>query len=73
MMKRLAMVWDGEHIPEVLKKAPPGRYRLELVDDGASLTPAQDLGIQAALDQLDAGGGRTLSDVLGELRRRQRG
>ena len=39
-MKHATILWDGEHLPEELEHLPPGRYRIELVDDG-SLVPSR--------------------------------
>ena len=71
-MKRLVMVWDGEHIPEVLRKTPPGKYRLQVVEDAEPLSEAEDDGIRQALDQLDAGQGLSLADVTQQIRGRAR-
>ncbi len=69
-LKKLGLDLDGRHMPSILKLLPPGRYRLELVADGPSLTAAQDEGIVRALAQLDAGQGRSLFDVVSPIRRR---
>lgn len=61
--------WDGTHIPDELRQLPPGRYAVESVDDIPQLTEEEERGILAALDELDGGGGRPLSDVVREIRR----
>ncbi|MBI3098267.1 MAG: hypothetical protein HYY93_08515 [Planctomycetes bacterium] len=68
-MGSYALVWDGKHVPEGLWDVPPGRYTLRRVERGPALTSAQDRGLSAALDQLDAGSGKPLSEVLAEIRR----
>ena len=67
-MKKLVIEWDGKHVPEGLKKAPPGRYVLQSVPGDTGLSEVEDQGLRAALDQLDAGQGRTLADVIQEIR-----
>lgn len=62
--------WDGSHIPEELRKLPPGKYAIESVDQVPPLTEEEDRGIAAALTQLDAGKGIPLSDVVKDIRRR---
>ena len=66
--KKLVIEWDGKAVPEALKKAPPGRYVVEVATDEALLSEEEDQGIRDALDQLDAGGGRSLADVIREIR-----
>lgn len=65
--KRLVIEWDGEHLPEALKNAAPGRYALEALAD-VPLSDDEDAGLRAALDQLDAGQGRSLAEVIQEIR-----
>jgi len=62
--------WDGKHLPKELKKLPPGRYTLEVVQDAAPLTKEETRGILKALRELDAGEGRSLSEVISEIRGR---
>jgi len=56
-MKPRVIDWDGSHLPEALRELPPGRYAVEPIDDLPPLTPEEDAGLLAALDQLDAGRG----------------
>jgi hypothetical protein len=70
-MKKIVIQWDGEHVPEALKGAPPGRYVLQALAGEAPLTDEEDLGLRRALDQLDAGQGRSLADVVREIRGRK--
>ena len=72
-MGRPVIVWDGEHLPQELGRVPPGRYALEAAADDIPLTEAEDRGIAQAFDQLDAGQGRSVAEVLAELRGRNRG
>ena len=60
--------WDGSHIPEELRKLRPGRYAIESVDEAPPLTAAEEAGIVAGLDELDAGRGIPLADVVREIR-----
>jgi hypothetical protein len=60
--------WDGTHFPEELRDLPPGRYAIEPIDDVPPLGTREEEGILAALDELDAGGGVPLGDVVREIR-----
>jgi hypothetical protein len=64
--------WDGTHLPDELKRLPPGEYRLEPESADAALTAEEERGLREALDSLDAGKGRSLADVLNDLRRGRR-
>lgn len=68
MSKKVMIDWDGEHLPEELRSVPPGRYVLEVVEGEEPLTPEADQGLRDALDQLDAGQGLSLADVVREIR-----
>lgn len=46
------------------EEGAPGKYRLQVVNDGEPLSKARDLGIRQALDQLDAGEGLSLAKVV---------
>lgn len=72
MPKKVMIEWDGEHLPEELRSVPPGRYLLEVVDGGESLTPEAEQGLRDALDQSDAGQGLSLADVVREIRANSR-
>lgn len=65
-MEPLVIDWDGSHVPDELRRLPPGRYALEPIDVG--LSPEQDDGVRAALEALDAGRGIPLVDVIQSLR-----
>ena len=58
--------------PEELKKLPPGSYAIESVEQVPSLTDEGEQGIASALQELDAGKGISLSDVVNEIRRSSR-
>ena len=60
--------WDGKTIPEGLKQVPPGEYALEPVPGAEGPTEDEQKGIREALQELDAGRGRTLADVVSEIR-----
>ena len=49
-------------MPDELRRLPPGRYLVEAAPD--ALTPEEEAGIMAGLDELDAGGGIELEDLL---------
>ena len=62
------ITWDGSRLPDELRDLPPGRYAIEAIDELPQLTDAEDAGIRAALDALDAGHGVPLADVVRQLR-----
>lgn len=72
LMKRPVIIWDGEHLPTGLQNVPPGRYALEAADSPEPLTDDQERGIVEAMDQIDAGQGRSLQDVIDTIRERPR-
>lgn len=67
-MHKRVISWDGKNLPRGLKDVPPGRYELEPVQDAAPLTEDEERGIQEALAQLDAGMGKSLAEVIREIR-----
>jgi hypothetical protein len=60
--------WDGSHIPEELQKLPPGKYAIESIERLSPLTVEEEAGILDALNELDAGGGVPLGDVVRAIR-----
>jgi len=66
-MKPRVIDWDGSRIPEELKKLPPGQYAIEPVDQ-PPLSEVEEKGILTALEELDAGRGIPLADVVREIR-----
>jgi hypothetical protein len=62
--------WDGKHLPKEPKRLPRGRYSLEVVQDATPLTKDEQRGILKALRELDAGKGRSLLEVISEIRGR---
>ena len=60
--------WDGTCIPDALRDLPPGRYAIASVDAPIALTEAEETGISRGLDELDAGRGMPLADVVREIR-----
>lgn len=62
------ITWDGSRLPDELRNLPPGRYAITAIDELPQLTDAEDGGIRAALDALDAGHGVRLADVVCQLR-----
>jgi len=67
-MDPTVITWNGTRIPDELRDLPPGRYVIASIDEPPPLTDAEDAGIRAALDALDAGRGIPLADVVRELR-----
>jgi hypothetical protein len=67
-MEPKVIQWDGTHIPKELRELPPGRYAVEPVDRVPPLSAEEEEEILAALDELDAGRGTSLGDVLREIR-----
>jgi hypothetical protein len=66
------ITWDGSRIPDELRDLPPGRYTIAAIDELPQLTDAEDAGIRAALDALDAGRGVSFGDIIRQLRRADR-
>jgi hypothetical protein len=62
------ITWDGSRLPDELRDLPPGRYAIAAIDELPQLTDAEDAGMRAALDALDAGHGVPLADVVRQLR-----
>jgi hypothetical protein len=61
--------WDGTNLPEGLKDVPPGPHTLEPVQEVVPLSEEEERGIRKALSQLDAGKGKSLAEVVADLRR----
>lgn len=60
--------WDGSRIREGLRKLPPGQYMIESIDEAPQLTEPEERGILGSLDELDAGLGIPLTDLVRETR-----
>jgi hypothetical protein len=67
-MEPKVIEWDGTHLPEALRKFPAGRYAIEPIDQLSPLTEEEESGIVEGLNELDAGRGIPLADVLREIR-----
>jgi len=72
MKRAIVIEWDGKALPSGLRRAAPGRYRLQSIGSNSKLTPEEDAGLARALDQLDAGKGKSLAAVIASIRRRPR-
>lgn len=59
--------WNGRDVPEGLRSLPPGRYVVQQLDSAPPLTDGEEEGLREAMRSLDAGEGRTLEQVRGEL------
>jgi hypothetical protein len=67
-VKPKVIEWDGSHVPAELKNLPPGRYAIEPIDQLSPLTEEDESGIVEGINELDAGRGIPLADVLREIR-----
>jgi hypothetical protein len=65
-MKPKVIEWDGVHLPEGLRNLPAGQYAIEPLV--VSLSEDEETGISEGLNELDAGRGNPLADVLQEIR-----
>ncbi len=70
MSETTIIEWDGHALPAGLRRLPPGRYVLEPLDEMLALSPEEDAGVRAALDEMTASGGSPLAEVLERLRDR---
>lgn len=61
--------WDGSRLPDELRDLPPGSYAIASLDEVDDLTDEEEAGIRKGLDELDAGKGVPLGDILREIRR----
>lgn len=69
MIGRLSVInWDGRRVPDELRKLPSGQYAIAPVDQSPSLTDDEEAGVRAGLDELDAGRGIPVADVIREIR-----
>ncbi|WP_428267743.1 hypothetical protein [Haliangium sp.] len=58
----LVIDWDGQAVPEQLKRLPKGRYII-VPAEGAPLTDEDDAALRAALDSAEAGRVKPAEDV----------
>ena len=61
--------WDGSRLPDELRDLPPGSYTIASIDEPDHLTDEEEAGIRKGLDELDAGRGIPLADIVREIRR----
>jgi hypothetical protein len=70
-VRPIIVEWDGKNVPGELRELPPGRYLVgtayEIWDED-DLTPAEDAGIQLALDQIEAGEGIPYENAMRQFR-----
>ena len=59
--------WDGNRVPDELRDLPPGSYAIASIDEPDPLTDEEEAGIQQGLDELDAGRGIPLADIVREM------
>jgi hypothetical protein len=69
-LRAVQIDWDGTHLPKELRLLPPGTYVVQFVEDIHELTPEEDAGIRAAMDDIEAGHGIPYEEVIRELRSR---
>jgi hypothetical protein len=55
--------WNGEDVPDELRRLPAGRYVVQRVDDVPALSPEEEEGLREALASLRAGRGRTPNEL----------
>jgi hypothetical protein len=63
----VVLEWNGEEIPKVLQSLPRGRYVLQPVDGMRALTPEEEVGLEQAARDLDAGEVLTPEEVRAQL------
>ena len=61
--------WDGTRLPDELRDLPPGSYAIASIDEPVHPTDEEEVGIRKGLDELDAGRGIPLADIVREIRR----
>jgi hypothetical protein len=54
--------WDGQYLPDELRRLPPGRYVVEAAPDDS--TAEERAGLAIGLDELDAGDEIDIDDAL---------
>jgi hypothetical protein len=57
------LTWNGKILLAELRELPAGRYLVEAVDEGPTLTEEEDEGLRQALASLRAGKGRSAAQV----------
>lgn len=62
-MPARVLTWNGHDVPDELRGLPAGRYVVEGVDTGPTLTSEEDDGLRRALASLRAGQGRSAAQV----------
>jgi hypothetical protein len=64
--------WDGNRVPDEPRDLPPGSYAIASIDEPDPLTDEEEAGIREGLDELDAGRGIPLADIVREMSPRLR-
>ncbi|MBI3911796.1 MAG: hypothetical protein HY320_12810 [Armatimonadetes bacterium] len=67
-METKVIEWNGQEIPAGLRDLPPGRYLIEPLDEYLVPTSEEDAGIVAALEEMDAGRGSPVEEVVNRAR-----
>ena len=67
-LKSVIIEWDGEHLPNDLRRLPPGWYLVQQVDDPNDLTSEEEEGLLEAIAELEAGKGIPAEEVFRSLR-----
>ena len=72
-MRATIIEWDGTHVPEDLRKLPPGRYLVsDPYWDDDEMTEEEEAGVLLAIEEIEAGQGIPLEDAIQEIRARAR-
>lgn len=69
-MRATLIDWDGTHVPEDLRKLPPGRYLVSDPYRDDEITEEEEAGVLLAIEEMEAGHVIPLEDVIREIRAR---
>jgi hypothetical protein len=67
-MEAKILEWNGSELPSLLRDLPPGRYLIEPLDEDVVLSEEEEAGLLSAIEELDAGGGHPIGEVLARVR-----
>jgi hypothetical protein len=70
-LRPIVIEWDGTHVPEDLRKLPPGRYLVsDPYWDDDEITEEEEAAVMEGLADLEAGRVLPYEEVIRELRSR---